>query len=131
MAAQHHLEPIIPLTLWGIDISISQAVTIMWGTSAVILLFFLIANLFRRFRQMEWYLFDFIDEAFAKSLHTQNRLWFSFLITLFMFILLNNLSGLLPGGESPTSNINVTGAMAIFIFLIAQLSGLRTHGFHH
>jgi F-type H+-transporting ATPase subunit a len=76
-------------------------------------------------------LFDFIVDSFGKSINTKFKLWYSFLITLFLFVLINNLSGLLPGGESPNGNINVTAALAIGIFLISQISGFFTHGFKH
>jgi len=131
MASEHHSGLLIPFHPFGMDMSISHAVFIMWGTCALIFLFFVVANKFKRFRQIEGFIFDFVQDAFASSLKTKSKLWFSFLLTLFVFILLNNLSGLLPGGESPTSNINVTAAMAILIFLIAQISGFVSHGFHH
>jgi len=49
-----------------------------------------------------------------------------FLLTLFFFILINNLFGLIPiipGGANVTGNIAVTMALALFTFFIQVLSG--------
>ena len=40
--------------------------------------------------------------------------------TLFIYILVLNLFGLVPGFISPTSNINTTASLAIFAFLLVQ-----------
>ncbi len=121
----------IPFAPFGFDLAISQAVVIMWGTALTIFLFLVLANRFKTVRLVEEFLYEFVADAFGSSLKTKNPIWFSFLITLFLFVFFNNLSGLIPGGESPTSNINVTGALAIMVFLIAQGSGMAKHGFHH
>jgi F-type H+-transporting ATPase subunit a len=53
------------------------------------------------------------------------------LITLFLFIFFNNLAGLIPGGESPNGNINVTAALALFVFILAHTIGAVGHGTQH
>ncbi len=127
----HPVEVLVPLSVLGVDLSITTPVVIMWGTSAVIFLFLLIANWFHKFRLVEAFFYDFIVDAFANSIHTQRRIWFSFLITLFLFVFFNNISGLVPGGEAPTSNINVTAALALMVFVVAHGSGMVNHGLHH
>lgn len=51
-----------------------------------------------------------------------------FLWTIFLFILVNNLLGLLPGGASATGNINVTGVLAIMTFGAVVVAGMRALG---
>ncbi|MBI5709765.1 MAG: F0F1 ATP synthase subunit A [Candidatus Eisenbacteria bacterium] len=51
-----------------------------------------------------------------------------FLGSLFLYILFMNLFGLIPFMESPTSNLNVTVALAVTVFLYAQFIGLRELG---
>ncbi len=51
-----------------------------------------------------------------------------FLGTLFVYILAMNLFGLIPFMDSPTSNLNVTVALAIIVFLYAQYIGFRELG---
>ncbi len=49
--------------------------------------------------------------------------------TLFMFILVCNFFGLIPGFDSPTANINTTAACAIPVFFATHYYGLRVHKF--
>lgn len=48
--------------------------------------------------------------------------------TLGLYILVCNFFGLIPGFESPTSNINMTASMAVPVFLIYQFYGIKVHG---
>ena len=52
-----------------------------------------------------------------------------FLGTLFIYIWAMNLFGLIPFMDSPTSNLNVTVALALTVFVYAQYIGLRGLGF--
>ena len=49
--------------------------------------------------------------------------------TFFIFILILNLFGVIPGLISPTANINTTIALAITAFFIVQYYGIRESGF--
>ena len=51
-----------------------------------------------------------------------------FLGTLFVYILAMNLFGLIPFMDSPTSNLNVTVALALIVFVYAQYIGFRELG---
>ncbi|MBI9054854.1 MAG: F0F1 ATP synthase subunit A [Bacteroidales bacterium] len=53
-----------------------------------------------------------------------------FLLTIFFFILLNNLLGLVPlfpGGANVTGNITVTMALALFTFIITTITGNKNY----
>src|SRR2546427_5109725 len=52
----------------------------------------------------------------------------NYLLTVFFFILTCNLLGLLPWSATPTSNIAVTGAMALVSFAVIEISGMRALG---
>lgn len=60
--------------------------------------------------------------------HHWGRPFFPLICTLFMFIMLCNFMGLIPGFSSPTSNINTTASMAIPVFLATHFFGLKVHG---
>ncbi len=51
-----------------------------------------------------------------------------FFATLFFFIFVSNLMGLLPGFTPPTDNVNTTFALGIFIFFYYNYLGIREHG---
>ena len=56
-----------------------------------------------------------------------------YLLTVFFFIFLNNLLGLIPifpGGANSTGNIGVTFVLAMFTFFMTQISGNRTYWQH-
>ncbi|MFH1893025.1 MAG: F0F1 ATP synthase subunit A [Candidatus Zixiibacteriota bacterium] len=52
----------------------------------------------------------------------------AFLGTLFIYILLMNFAGLIPGLHSSTSSVNTTAALAICVFLHVQGSAIRHLG---
>lgn len=51
-----------------------------------------------------------------------------FLGTLFFYVLFMNLMGIIPGGHSPSTSINITASLAILVFLYAQYTGIRRQG---
>jgi F-type H+-transporting ATPase subunit a len=52
-----------------------------------------------------------------------------FMGTLFIFILLMNLIGIIPGFQSPTQSPAVPAGLAIVVFLYYNYMGFRSHGF--
>ncbi len=74
-----------------------------------------------------------VVEAFLKLSeenigHHWGKPLFPLIGTLFMFILVCNFMGLVPGFASPTSDINTNAAMAIPVFLATHYFGIRVHG---
>ncbi|MDF9798305.1 F-type H+-transporting ATPase subunit a [Catalinimonas alkaloidigena] len=53
-----------------------------------------------------------------------------YLLTVFFFILVNNLLGLLPGAANVTGNISITLTLATFTFIITQFSGNKNYWKH-
>ena len=51
-----------------------------------------------------------------------------YLLTLFFFILVMNLLGLLPWGSTATGNIAVTAALALMAFVTIEVAGMRALG---
>ncbi len=51
-----------------------------------------------------------------------------FIGTLFLYIVSQNLIGLVPGMKSPTSSLNTTVALAVTVFFYVQWTGLRENG---
>ena len=66
------------------------------------------------------------DEVINPSLGSRAPKYTPYLLTLFFFILLNNLMGIVPifpGGANLTGNIAVTGVLALITFFVTQFSG--------
>jgi F-type H+-transporting ATPase subunit a len=51
-----------------------------------------------------------------------------FCLTLFFFIMMCNLIGLVPWGSTPTGNIAVTGTLAVITFIVVEIAGIRALG---
>ncbi|MDI3325630.1 F0F1 ATP synthase subunit A [Pontibacterium granulatum] len=58
--------------------------------------------------------------------HTQKLL--PFIGSLWIFLVLANLSGLIPGVHSPTRDISATAALAILVFFSTHWFGIREQG---
>ena len=56
------------------------------------------------------------------------RKYFPLVGTIFLFILISNLVGLVPGIEGSTSSANTTWAWAIISFAVHQYVGIKEHG---
>jgi F-type H+-transporting ATPase subunit a len=53
----------------------------------------------------------------------------SYLTAVFLFIMISNLMGLVPGLESPTANVVVPLGLALVTFLYYHYHGIRSNGF--
>lgn len=51
-----------------------------------------------------------------------------YIVTLFFFILFNNLLGILPYGATATANISVTAGLALISFVVIEVSGMVALG---
>ena len=65
--------------------------------------------------------------------HDRGRRYLGFFWTLFFFILFSNLIGLAPFPFNPwertaTGNLAVTGALALIVFIMVQVAGMKQHG---
>ena len=61
--------------------------------------------------------------------HGAARNLYFFLATVALFILGNNLIGLIPGFNPPTDQFNVTIVLGVMTFLTAHYIGVKEHGF--
>ena len=68
------------------------------------------------------------DSLLNEIMGHNGRKFFPLVATIGLFILFSNLLGIIPGFESPTSNINTNAAMAIVVFLSTHVVGLKEHG---
>ena len=124
------------LELFGIDLSITRAVVMMWVAS-LFLLVVLTISVRRRglvpsgFSNVVEALVVYIrDEIAVPNIGVKEAGRFlSFLLTVFFFIVTCNLLGLIPYGATATGNINVTAALAICSFIVIQVGGIVHNGF--
>ena len=70
------------------------------------------------------------DEVAKPNLGHKWQRYFPMLLTVFFFIWINNLLGLLPGGANFTGNIAVTGCLALLAFIVI-LASSNKHFWSH
>ena len=129
---------LIPLHPFGIDLSITNKVLLLWA--AALITFFLLLLSCRRknivAKGILQNLFEGLIELVEKTIARENigkeaRSWAPFLLTLFFFILFCNLLGLVPVPshvETVTANFSVPVGLAIIVFLLTIGISLRKHG---
>lgn len=67
---------------------------------------------------------NFIEEIMGP----EGKHYFTLIAGLFLFILVCNLLGLIPGFDSPTANLNTTLALALCAFTATHYIGIKRHG---
>lgn len=58
----------------------------------------------------------------------EGKAFFPYIATVFLYILVSNLLGLIPGFISPTANINTTLSLALCTFVLTHAIGIKYHG---
>lgn len=124
---------IFGLNILGIDVSITNGALTMFLAGALVFVFFLIVG--RRAKlipspvqSIAEYLIGFVSEEMLGPLRGRGEIFLPFLVTIFSFIFVCNLMGIIPGLLPPTSNINVTATLAAIVFLTTHAVGIGKHG---
>lgn len=68
------------------------------------------------------------DEVVTPSMGSKGGAFMGYFSTLFFFILILNLLGLVPYGSTATGNLAVTGGLALTSFLLINYVGIREQG---
>jgi F-type H+-transporting ATPase subunit a len=66
-----------------------------------------------------------------ETMGPKGRVYFPLIATLALFILLSNLIGLIPGFAPPTANLNTNAALALTVFAMTHVVGVKEHGFNY
>ncbi|MCY4592436.1 MAG: F0F1 ATP synthase subunit A [Alphaproteobacteria bacterium] len=132
---QFALKPLVPLHVGGVDLSFTNssmwmAITVI-GVTAFLTLSMRSGRLVPgRWQSMAEVSYEFIANMLRENVGSEGRGYFPFIFTLFLFILFGNLFGMIPYAYTFTSQIIVTFAMAITVFVGVTVIGLVRHGLH-
>lgn len=69
-----------------------------------------------------------IENAVAAVAPEQTQRIMPFIASLWIFLVIANLSGLLPGAHSPTRDLSATAGLAFLVFLSTHWFGIRSQG---
>jgi len=133
----HHFELhlLIPIHLFGLDLSVNQAVVMMWVVAAAVFAFFWTASrapqlVPSRIQSLAEISVEFLRGLILENMGERGLRFFPFLVTLFFFILFGNLLGLVPGTYTITSQLMVTGVFSLIIYVVSVIVGFNLHGLH-
>jgi len=122
------------IKLGEVDISFTNASLFMVISSITILLIFnigskknsLIPNKIQLLAELSY---SFISKMINDTAGSKAKPYFSFIFSLFMFVLFCNMFGMIPYSFTVTSHIKVTFVLAAFIFIGVTIIGFIKHGF--
>ena len=128
------LPSILP---WGGDsLWITKITVLVWIAAAAIMIFFLVTYRNPQLvpTKRQWIsesIYGFVRNNIARDLIGHEGIRFApYLTTLFCFILLSNLFGILPFVQiSPSSHIAIPAVLAVISYVMFIAVGIRHHGF--
>jgi len=130
---QFAIEPLVSLHPFGVDATFTNAslfMVIVVVSVAALMLFGTRARALvpGRLQSLAEMAYEFVVSTLHMAdLHDGMR-FFPFVFTLFLFVLLSNLIGLIPYTFTVTSQIAVTGALALLVIGIVIVYGLIHNG---
>ncbi len=119
--------------LGGLDISFSKAAAFMFAAVTVATLFLVLTTSRRamvpgRWQSVAELWYEFIADMIKETIGAEGRKYFPFVFSLFSFIVMCNLLGMLPYSYTVTSHIAVTITLALAVFLLTSFIGITKHG---
>ncbi|MFN0218742.1 MAG: F0F1 ATP synthase subunit A [Hyphomicrobium sp.] len=131
--SQFEIKRIIPIDLFGHDASFTNASLFMVAAVALIAAFFAFAMRKRalvpgRLQTSAELIYEYINNIVRENLGKDAATYFPWVFTIFIFILVLNLLGMIPGTFTVTSHIIVTFALAAMVWIVATVIGFAKHG---
>jgi len=138
---QFTVEPLVPLHVGNYDISFTTSS--LWMMIALALIIgFMALGMKRELVPGRWQmavegLTGFVDDMVKVNIGPEGKKYVPYIFSLFTFILVSTLLGLLPLAIIPgvhpfttTSHFSITGVLAVMSFSIVLLVGFWRHGLH-
>ena len=131
--AQFEINKLIQLNVGDFDVSFTNSSLAMVLSVVFILtiLFFGLKNIKivpGKIQSLVELSYEFISNMIGDNIGKEGLRYLPFIFTLFFFILIGNLIGMMPLSFTWTSHIIVTFAIAFFIFLAATFIAIFKHG---
>ena len=74
--------------------------------------------------------YEFVANTIRSTAGDEGMRFFPLVFSLFMFVVVSNLVGLVPYSFTPSSHIIVTASLALLVFITVLVYGFATHGLH-
>ena len=130
---QFELHRIVPIKIFGWDVSFTNSSLFMLASVLLITAFFMLSMRSRslvpgRLQSMAEVTHEFVADMLRESTGSAGMKYFPFVFTIFMFIFTCNMLGMIPGFFTVTSHIIVTAALAALVFLTVLIVGFTKNG---
>jgi F-type H+-transporting ATPase subunit a len=132
---QFQIEPLLPISVGGLNLSFTNSS--LWMAIAVGCAYLLVMAATRqgamvpgRLQAAVEMLYEFVAGILRDAAGNEGMRFFPMVFTIFIFILLGNTLGMIPGAFTFTSHIIVTFSMAIFVVCAVTVIGILRHGWH-
>ncbi len=131
---QFQIHPIIPLHIGGYDVSFTNSALFMVVTVVLASAFLYMTTASRslvpgRLQSVSEMAYEFVGNMLRDAAGKQGMRFFPLVFSLFMFVLVANLIGLIPYFFTVTSHIIVTFALAMLVIGTVVIYGFAKHGF--
>src|SRR5215469_6483322 len=131
--AQFEVKPLVPLHIGHYDVSFTNQSLWMFIVIGVAALFLYIASTSRslvptRIQSLGELWYEFTADMIRSAAGEAGLKFFPFIFTIFVFVLLSNFLGLIPGSFTVTSQIAITFALAVIVITTVILTGFIVHG---
>ncbi len=125
---------VIPIEIGPVDLSINKIIVFLWIGAAIAFLILYIGSRALKNRPGAYQviveeLYGFGRKYLAGQMGEEGLRWLPYTLSLFVFLLVMNLIGLVPGSYPVTSNITFTLVLALFTLIIYSVVGIRRNGF--
>ena len=135
--SQFNVNKIGPeIKLGGVDLSFTNASLFMLITVTTILLFLYLSTkdkkiIPNKLQLLSEILYNFVAKMISDTAGSKAKPYFPFIFSLFVFVLMCNMIGMVPYSFTVTSHIIVTMVLALFIFIAVTVIGFLKHGFKY
>lgn len=122
------------------DLSITKVVfSLLFNSTLLLIIFMYVVKSYKKngikpqkglSGMMEMFVMSIHDEVIKPCIGKHYRFYAPYLLTMFFFILLNNLFGLIPifpGGVGVTANIAITMVLALIVFFMVNAYGTKEY----
>lgn len=132
---QFEIVPIVPIQVGSLDLSFTNSS--LWMVIAAVVSTALLTLSMRgralvpgRWQSVAEMLYLVVANMVRDNVGSEGRKYFPFIFTLFMFLLIGNVQGMIPGSFTFTSHLIVNFALASVIFIAVTVIGIMRHGAH-
>ncbi len=74
------------------------------------------------------YVVELIENFQYSIMGDKGKPFFPLMATIIIYVFCCNIQGLIPGSFAPTSNLNTTVGLALVIFILTHVEGVKAHG---